>query len=429
MRDAEVPHISGGIAASREGSCKANGWASRPRWGASSTSSPTRSTATIGVSARARLERIGRLRQAALSRARPSPASSPAMPSSGSGSFPTAAARTLTVSDNGIGMTRQELIDNLGTIARSGTAAFLEAASGDQAKDVSLIGQFGVGFYAAFMVADEVRVVSRRAGETEAHEWRSDGQGRVHAGAGGARGPRHRRDPASEEGGGRIPRAGSPQAHRRQIFRSHRAADPDRRGPQGRTRERRLGALDAPEIRDHRAAIRRVLSPCRACLRPAVADAAFPRRRQDRVQRPAFRADIEADRPLRSDAQQPPQALCPARLHHRPMRRAAAALAPVPARHRRFRGSAAQHQPRDAAAQSAHREDPPGHREARPGRAAEEGRGRAGGLRRFLEAVRRGAEGRALRAERSRRAAAWPSRASARPAPTSSSRSPITSAA
>jgi molecular chaperone HtpG len=87
------------------------------------------------------------------------------------------AAGTLTVSDNGIGMTRQELIDNLGTIARSGTAAFLKQASGDQAKDMALIGQFGVGFYAAFMVADEVKVVSRRAGEAEAHEWRSDGKG------------------------------------------------------------------------------------------------------------------------------------------------------------------------------------------------------------------------------------------------------------
>jgi molecular chaperone HtpG len=91
--------------------------------------------------------------------------------------LPDKAAGTLTVSDNGVGMTRQELIDNLGTIARSGTAAFLERASGDEAKDMSLIGQFGVGFYAAFMVADEVRVLSRRAGEAEAHEWRSDGKG------------------------------------------------------------------------------------------------------------------------------------------------------------------------------------------------------------------------------------------------------------
>ncbi|MGD9743277.1 MAG: molecular chaperone HtpG [Dongiaceae bacterium] len=90
---------------------------------------------------------------------------------------PDKAAGTLTISDNGIGMSRQELIDNLGTIARSGTAAFLKQTTGDQAKDMALIGQFGVGFYAAFMVADEVRVVSRRAGEAEAHEWRSDGRG------------------------------------------------------------------------------------------------------------------------------------------------------------------------------------------------------------------------------------------------------------
>ena len=66
-----------------------------------------------------------------------------------------AAAKTLTVTDNGIGMNREELITNLGTIARSGTAAFLQQATGDAAKDLSLIGQFGVGFYAAFMVSGE----------------------------------------------------------------------------------------------------------------------------------------------------------------------------------------------------------------------------------------------------------------------------------
>ena len=85
-------------------------------------------------------------------------------------------ARTLTIEDNGIGMNRQELIENLGTIARSGTARFLEQLTGDQQKDSQLIGQFGVGFYASFIVADCVAVETRRAGETEAWCWRSSGE-------------------------------------------------------------------------------------------------------------------------------------------------------------------------------------------------------------------------------------------------------------
>jgi molecular chaperone HtpG len=87
------------------------------------------------------------------------------------------AARTLTVADNGIGMGRDELVENLGTIARSGTAAFVKSLTGDKQKDVPLIGQFGVGFYSAFMVADQVTVETRRAGESEAWRWVSDGQG------------------------------------------------------------------------------------------------------------------------------------------------------------------------------------------------------------------------------------------------------------
>lgn len=87
------------------------------------------------------------------------------------------AARTLTVADNGIGMNRDDLVENLGTIARSGTSAFLEQLSGDARKDVALIGQFGVGFYAAFMVADTVEVISRKAGESQSWSWRSDGKG------------------------------------------------------------------------------------------------------------------------------------------------------------------------------------------------------------------------------------------------------------
>jgi molecular chaperone HtpG len=86
-------------------------------------------------------------------------------------------AGTLTIADNGIGMSREELIDNLGTIARSGTRAFLESLP-ENADRSGLIGQFGVGFYSAFMVAEEVEVTSRRAGERQAWRWRSDGKGR-----------------------------------------------------------------------------------------------------------------------------------------------------------------------------------------------------------------------------------------------------------
>ena len=84
--------------------------------------------------------------------------------------------KTLTIADTGIGMTEQDLTDNLGTIARSGTKNFLSQLSGDQKKDSNLIGQFGVGFYSAFMVADSIEVVSRKAGQELAWRWTSDGK-------------------------------------------------------------------------------------------------------------------------------------------------------------------------------------------------------------------------------------------------------------
>jgi molecular chaperone HtpG len=90
---------------------------------------------------------------------------------------PVKSSKTLTVADNGIGMNHDELVENLGTIARSGTAAFMKELSGDAKKDMSLIGQFGVGFYSAFMVADKVEVLSRKAGEAEGWRWESDGKG------------------------------------------------------------------------------------------------------------------------------------------------------------------------------------------------------------------------------------------------------------
>jgi molecular chaperone HtpG len=88
-------------------------------------------------------------------------------------------ARTVTVADNGVGMNREEVVENIGTIARSGTRHFVQALTGDDARDANLIGQFGVGFYSVFMVADRVSLYSRRAGlppEQGVH-WESDGQG------------------------------------------------------------------------------------------------------------------------------------------------------------------------------------------------------------------------------------------------------------
>jgi molecular chaperone HtpG len=88
-------------------------------------------------------------------------------------------ARTVTITDNGIGMTRDEVVENLGTIARSGTRQFFQALTGDEAKDSQLIGQFGVGFYSSFMVADRVTVETRKAGAdgAEGVRWESSGKG------------------------------------------------------------------------------------------------------------------------------------------------------------------------------------------------------------------------------------------------------------
>jgi len=90
-----------------------------------------------------------------------------------------AEARTITVSDNGIGMSRDDVIANIGTIAKSGTREFLQHLTGDQAKDANLIGQFGVGFYSSFIVADRVTLITRKAGTTAEHgvRWESAGEG------------------------------------------------------------------------------------------------------------------------------------------------------------------------------------------------------------------------------------------------------------
>ena len=84
---------------------------------------------------------------------------------------------TLTLSDNGIGMSHDDLISHLGTIARSGTGAFMDKLSGDDTKDINMIGQFGVGFYSVFMVSDNIQVISRKAGSETSWTWQSDGIG------------------------------------------------------------------------------------------------------------------------------------------------------------------------------------------------------------------------------------------------------------
>jgi molecular chaperone HtpG len=117
---------------------------------------------------------------------------------------PDKAAGTLTVADTGIGMDRQELLDNLGTVARSGTRAFLKGLAEAKAKEgegASLIGQFGVGFYSAFMVADRIEVTSRRAGASEAWVWTSSG------------GSGFELAPASAEQAGRVPRGTEVRLH------------------------------------------------------------------------------------------------------------------------------------------------------------------------------------------------------------------------
>jgi len=84
--------------------------------------------------------------------------------------------KTLTISDTGLGMNEKELVENLGTIASSGTKNFLSKMTGNKAKDANLIGQFGVGFYSAFMVSKKVEVISKKAGDNKVYKWISDGE-------------------------------------------------------------------------------------------------------------------------------------------------------------------------------------------------------------------------------------------------------------
>ena len=168
---------------------------------------------------------------------------------------PDKAARTLTIADNGIGMNREELIENLGTIARSGTAAFVSQLSGDARKDMSLIGQFGVGFYSAFMVAEKVEVLSRKAGESQGWRWVSDGKGEftvepLPEAARGAKIVVHLR-----EGEDDYLDPATAAADRQDLFGPYRVADHPEGGRQGRDDKHRLGPVDPSPLGNHRRAV------------------------------------------------------------------------------------------------------------------------------------------------------------------------------
>ena len=192
-------------------------------------------------------------------------------------------ARTITVRDNGIGMSFDEVIANIGTIAKSGTREFFASLSGDQAKDARLIGQFGVGFYSSFIVADRVTLVTRRAGlpPSDGVRWESTGEGEytiehVERAERGTEVTLHLR--ARSRG---ASRSLSPRRDHPQVLRPHRGAHRDAQGSVGRGEEglpdhrRRRDdqpgerAVGAAEERHHRGAVRGVLQARRARRRGA----------------------------------------------------------------------------------------------------------------------------------------------------------------
>ena len=172
--------------------------------------------------------------------------------------------RRLTVEDNGIGMSRDEMVEALGTIARSGTRAFLERLeAGKAGEGASLIGQFGVGFYSAFMVADRVDVITRRAGSDEAWRWSSDGKGTFTIEPVAARraGARHPRRAASDGGREGYTERYTLERIVKAQFRPCAGADLDRREARrgGDGAHRRRGAVDQAEGRDQARGIHRFL--------------------------------------------------------------------------------------------------------------------------------------------------------------------------
>ncbi len=312
-------------------------------------------------------------------------------------------ARTITVSDNGIGMTRDEVIEHLGTIARSGTREFFARLTGDQQKDAQLIGQFGVGFYSSFIVADRVSVMTRRAGQPadSAVRWESDGGGEFTIE------PAERAESGTDvtlhlrEGEDELLDA----ARLRHIitrYSDHISLPIRMRANRSGTRRRAptapatngdgqpgLRAVGAAEERDRRRAVPRLLQARLARLRRAARLDAQPRRGPQRVHPAALPARARALRPLGPRPAPRRQALRAARVHHGRRRAAAAALPALRARRDRLERPAAQRVARNPAGITRRAHDPRGLDQAGAGDARGPGRERRGEVRDLLEPVRR----------------------------------------
>ena len=315
--------------------------------------------------------------------------------------------KTLTVADNGIGMNREDLIENLGTIARSGTAAFMNKLTGDAKKDVGLIGQFGVGFYSAFMVADKVEVLTRKAGESQGWRWESDGRGdfTVSEAADVPRGTRVVLHLKADEGEfleesrlRRIVQKYSDHIALPIVYGEGDEAQTLNKASALWTRSR--NEITPEQYKEFYHHVGHAFDEPWLTLHW---------RAEGKIEYTSllFVPAHQAVRPVQPGPPPPRQAVCPARLHHRRGRRAGAALSALPARRGRQRGPAAQHQPRDAAAQPDAGQDPQRHRAPGAGRSRQEGRGRRAGrsLRHVLGKLRRRAQGRPLRGLRAPRAA------------------------
>ena len=286
----------------------------------------------------------------------------------------------------------------------------IEAAQGGEG--ATLIGQFGVGFYSAFMVADRVDVVSRRAGTDEAWLWSSDGKGTftvapaalADAPQRGTRVILHLMEDAKTY---------TERSTLERMVKAQSGHVPvpivivEKPGAEGAEIADGAALWTKAEVRDHSRGIHRLLPQHRGAVRRAGADDAFPRRGAPRIHRARLRSGLAAVRPVRSRPQGPHQALRQARLHHR-RGGDPAALSALRARAGGFRRPAAQRLARDDPGEPDPRRDQEG-RDQPGARRSREARGEgAGRLRQDLGHLRRRAEGRALRGFRAPRRAARP---------------------